>query len=71
MANKPFEIGDLVRYNTVIPSYLPAVLSDELGVVIQVGAVDVRVYSMTQKKKITVRGTSCKLLSRVRGIPEQ
>jgi len=70
MGNKPFEIGDLVRYNTVIPSYLPAV-KHGLGIVIQVGAVDVRVYSMTQKKNVTVRGACCRLLSPVRDIQKQ
>ena len=48
MAGKAFEIGDLVRYNAVIPSYLPA-SKPGMGIVIQVGLFDVRIYSMTEK----------------------
>ncbi len=67
---KPFEIGDLVQYTKVIPLYVPAACSG-VGIVIQVGAVDVRVYSMTQKKNITVYGASCRVLSPVRNIQKQ
>ena len=62
---KRFDIGDLVRYDTVIPSYLPA-LTSGLGIVIQVGAVDLRVYSMTYKQEVVVRGSSCTVLSSIK-----
>ena len=62
MAGKAFEIGDLVRYNAVIPSYLPA-SKPGMGIVTQVGLFDVRIYSMTEKTDIVVRGTSCIVLS--------
>ena len=61
---KTFDIGDLVRYDTVIPSYLPGLVNG-IGVVLQVGATDLRVYSMTYKQEVFVRGSSCTLLSAV------
>jgi len=62
---KPFEIGDLVRYNAIMQSYVPA-SKPGIGIVIQVGLVDVRVYSMTERTDIVVRGTSCTVLSPAR-----
>ena len=59
---KTFDIGDLVRYDTVIPSYLPGLVNG-IGVVLQVGATDLRVYSMTNRQEVVVRGSSCTLLS--------
>ncbi len=62
MEYKPFEIGDLVRYNAVIPSYMPVQIRG-IGIVLQVGASDLRIYSMTHNHEVVVRGTSCTLLS--------
>ena len=61
---KTFDIGDLVRYDAVIPSYLPGLVNG-IGVVLQVGATDLRIYSMTYKQEVVVRGSSCTLLSAV------
>ena len=58
-----FDIGALVRYNSVIPMYLPQVVSG-LGIVTKVGVADLRIYSMTQKKEVIVRGSTCTILSR-------
>ena len=59
---KTFDIGDLVRYDTVIPSYLPGLVNG-LGIVLQTGAADVVVWSMTSRQMVVVRGSSCIVLS--------
>ena len=43
---KRFDIGDLVRYDAIIPSYMPGV-ANGIGIVLQVGVRDLRIYSMT------------------------
>ena len=59
---KRFDIGDLVRYDSVIPMYLPQVRSG-LGIVTAIGAVDIKLYSMTMQAEVVVRPGSCTLLS--------
>ncbi len=59
---KRFEIGDLVRYDSIIPMYLPQVRSG-LGIVTAIGAVDIKLYSMTVKTEVVVKPGSCTLLS--------
>lgn len=62
---KRFDIGDIVRYDSIIPSYLPGLVNG-IGIVLQVGATDLRVYSMTRREEVTVRGSICAILSRAR-----
>ena len=57
-----FEIGDLVSYNRQAVDYVPH-LDSGIGIVLQVGAVDVRVHSTSQGKSILVRGNDLRLLS--------
>ena len=64
--SKRFEIGDLVRYDAIIPSYVPG-LTAGIGIVVQVGVVDLRVYSMTYKQEVVVLGSSCTILSSAYG----
>ena len=59
---KTFDIGDLVRYDAIIPSYLPGLVNG-LGIVLQTGAADVVVWSMTSRQMVVVRGSSCIVLS--------
>ena len=60
--NTRFDIGDLIRYDSIIPSYLPGLVKG-IGIVLQVGATDLRIYSMTNRQEVVVLGSSCTLLS--------
>ena len=59
---KTFDIGDLVRYDSAIPMYLPQAWSG-IGIVTALGAVDIKLYSMTAKTEVIVKPGSCTLLS--------
>ena len=57
-----FKTGDLVRYNTIIPTYKPGEHYG-IGLVIAHRKADVIVYSITEGKEVLVRAGSIKLLS--------
>ena len=57
-----FKTGDLVRYDSIVPTYAPA-LHYGIGLVIAQRKADVIVYSITEGKEVLVRGGSIKLLS--------
>lgn len=59
---KGFDIGDLVKYNALVPTYLPGFESG-IGIVLQVGITDLRIYSMTKTKQVIAKATDCHLLS--------
>jgi len=58
-----FKIGDLVRYNMTVQTYIPS-YNYGMGIVMAQRKSDVIVYSITEGKQVLVRAGSAHLLSR-------